>query len=421
MSKDEALFCNARQKVIMMPNFASKPPTTVRQHSQWQLSKPAYGAIFLTVALAAFGWKVFSSHPVKAEVRAQATAKVCIHHPNFAFQNAWQEVVAQAKTEVRENLQVQSQRSGQQTVVAISLSNLPAETIVPMVNVVASAYWQACRAEWKLHLERAYSATQEKVRQTERRAFEAQTRLESLRDRRLQALANLRPVAPPQPTTVDNPRWAEICRRLADLEERRRILLFERTPLHPSVQEIEMRITDVRREMASIPPKVTQEAPAGPQPNALPADTPAAAEVQAAQQAVERLKQDLQQAQALERAALTARGEELQVDLLSAEPLPPSPAPSRATAAILGKALVIAATSIVGLGMISLGASLEPAIASITELQALLPVPIVGAIPAAHPHRRSRSSALRRRLACCGWIAAGLAVLFAVAWLFVRG
>ena len=197
--------------------------------------------------------------PAEGRCPAPATAKVCIHHPNFAFQHAWQEILAQAKTEVRENLRMEAQRSGQQTVVAISLSNLPAETIVPMVNVVASAYSQACRAEWKLHLEQAYSAAQEKVRQTERQAFEAQTRFELLRDRRLRALASFRPVAPPQPATIENPRWTEICRRLADLEERRRILLFERTPLHPSVQEIEMRITDVRREMASIPPKIAQE------------------------------------------------------------------------------------------------------------------------------------------------------------------
>ena len=258
MSKGESLFfSHATRKVSTMPIFASEPATTVRQRSPWLLPKLAYGAIFLIVALAAYGWKLFNSRPSKVDVPLQATAKVCIHHPNFAFQHAWQEILAQAKTEVRENLHIEAQRSGQQTVVAISLSSLPAETIVPMVNVVASAYSQACRAEWKLHLEQAYSAAQEKVRQTERQAFEAQTRFELLRDRRLRALANLRPVAPPQPATIENPRWTEICRRLADLEERRKVLLFERTPLHPSVQEIEMRIADVRREMASIPPKIS--------------------------------------------------------------------------------------------------------------------------------------------------------------------
>jgi hypothetical protein len=360
------------------------------------------------------------------DIPRQAIAKVCIHHPNFGFQHAWQEVIAQARTEVRENLHMEAQRSGPETVVAISLRGLPAETSVPMVNVVASAYSQACRAQWKLQLEQAYSTVAEKVRQTERQAVEAQTRFELLRDCRLRALANVKPVVPQQPATIDNPRWTEICRRLTELEERRKILLFERTPLHPSVLEIEMRISDVRREMASIPAKIAQEPPAGPSAapaplGALPPDPPAATEVQAAQQAAEQLKQDLQQAQAAERAALTARGEELRIDLVSAEPLPPPPAPPRVTGAILGKALVTAATSLVGLAMISLGASLEPALSSIAELQALLPAPIVGVIPATHPGRRWTASAFRRRLARCGWITAGLAVMFAVGWLFICG
>ena len=413
-----------------MAIFASEPATTVRQRSPWLLPKLAYGTIFLAVALSAYGWRVFSFRPLKVDVPSQSTAKVCIHCPNFAFQRAWQGIFAQAKTEIRENLHIEAQRFGQETVVAISLSSLPAETRVPMVNVVASAYSQACRAQWKLHLEQAYSAAEEKVRQTERQAFEAQTRFELLRDRRLQALASARPAAPLPPATIENPRWTEICQRLADLEKRKTNLLVERTPLHPSVLEIETRIADVRREMAAITPTLAQALPADHDPragapvsaSALPTAAPAATEVQAVQQAAQQLKQDLQEAQGAERAALTARGEELRIDLLAAEPLPPPPVPPRAnTATILGKALVTATTSIVGLGMISLGASLEPALSSIAELQALLPVPVVGVIPATHPRRRGAVSAFRQRLARWGWMTAGLAVLFVVAWLFFRG
>ncbi|MGA2256877.1 MAG: hypothetical protein ABSG53_19675 [Thermoguttaceae bacterium] len=403
-----------------MPIFVSEPATTVRQRSPWPLPKVAYGAIFLMVALAAYGWRLFGSRSLKVDAPPQVTAKVYIHHPNFAFQHIWQEILAQAKTDVRENLYVETRRTGQQTVVAISLSNLPAETLAPIVNVVASAYSQACRAEWKLHLEKAYSVAQAKVQQTERQLFENQTRFELLRDRRIQALANLKPVAPPQPTTIENPRWTEACHRLADLEERRRVLLFERTSLHPSVLEIETRIADVRQEMASIPPKITQEPPAVPPTSVMPPDGPDPAEVQAAQQAVEQVKQNLQQAQAMERAALTARGEELQVDLLAAEAPPPLPAPPHLGTVLVGKALVTATASIVGLGMISLGASLEPVISSIAELQTLLPAPIVGVIPAANPGRRP-TSPFRQRLARWGWMAAGLVVLFAVVWLFFGG
>ncbi len=173
-----------------MPNIASEPATTVRQRSPWLVPKLGYGVLFLAMAMAAYGWKLYGSRPARIEVPAQATAKVCIHNPDFAYQQAWQEIVAQAKPEIREKLRIEAQRTGQETVVAVSLSNLPAESIVPMANVVASAYSQACRAQWKLQLEQAYSAAQQKVRQADRDATEAQTLLELLRERRLRALAS---------------------------------------------------------------------------------------------------------------------------------------------------------------------------------------------------------------------------------------
>ncbi len=285
-----------------MPIFSSERATTVRQRSPWLLSKAAYGTIFLAVVLSAYGWMCLGSNSAKVDEVPRATAEVCISHPDFAVQPAWREIFEQAKTEVRENLRMEVQRSGQETTVAISLSRLPAETIVPLVNGVASDFEQACRTQWKLPLEQAHRAAQENVRQTERGALAAQARFELLRQRRLKALADLRPVAP-QSTTIENPRWTEICRSLADLEERRKILLSERTPLHPSIQEIEMRITDARREMASIPPTFTRESPAVSPRKSLPSDAPAPTEVQAARQAAEQLTHDLQQAQVTERAA----------------------------------------------------------------------------------------------------------------------
>ena len=407
-------------KVTTMPIFTSEPATTVRRRSPWLFSKWAYGAIFLAVAMAAYGWKLASSRLLSADVPCQATAKLCIHHPNFAFQQAWQEILDQAKTEIRENLHVEAQRSGQETVVAISLSSLPAETVVPTVNVVASAYSQACRAQWKLRLEQAHSAAQEKVQQTERQRVAAQTRFELLRDRRLQALASVRPVGPPQPATIENPRWTELGRRLADLEERRKNLLLERTPLHPSVQEIETRIADARRadgldsgqDHAGIACRISPKAPCRPT-RRLPA------EVQAAEQAAEQLKQDLQQAQSVERAALTACGEELQIDLLAAEPLPPPPAP-HATRRDPRQGIGDRDDLNRRPGDDLLRGRAGTGLSSIAELQALLPVPIVGVIPATHPRPTPGRIGLAPASCPWGWMTAGLAVLLAVAWMLLH-
>ena len=65
-------------------------------------------------------------------------------------------------------------------------------------------------------------------------------------------------------------------------------------------------------------------------PVALPPDAPDPPEVQAAQQAVEQMKQDLQQAQAMERAALTAQRRGTASRYPCRGTVAPSPAPSRA-------------------------------------------------------------------------------------------
>ena len=423
MSKDEPLFFPPKQKVSTMPIFASEPATTVRQRSPWLLPKLAYGAIFLTVALAAYGWKFFSSRPLKVDVPSRLPLRFAYTTPTFAFQHAWQEILAQAKSEVRENLHVEAQRSGQETVVAISLSSLPAETIVPMVNIVASAYSQACRAQWKLQLEQAYSAAEEKVRQTERQAFEAQTRFELLRDRRLQALANLRPVAPPQPRrsrirvgrkSVAAWRNSRSGGGTCCSSARRCILPCRKSKcglptcgarwprFRPRSRRCRRRTR--RRRPVSCRPTCRRRGSPG---------SPAGGRAVEARLAAGPSSSSMRQ--------LTARGEELRIDLLAAEALPLPPAAAgqhrdpRQGPGDRGDLDRRPRNDLAG-GLAGAGA-----VGSIAELQALLPVPIVGVIPATHPGRRRAASPLRRRLARWGWMAAGLAVLLAVAWLFFRG
>ena len=90
-----------------------------------------YGVVFVMVAVAAYGWKLHVSQSLKDTAPAQATAKVCIQRPNFASQQAWQEVAFPGQGRgPPELLHVETQSAGQQTTVAISLSNLPAESVV---------------------------------------------------------------------------------------------------------------------------------------------------------------------------------------------------------------------------------------------------------------------------------------------------
>ena len=117
---------------------------------------------------------------------------------------------------------------------------------------------------------------------------------------------------------------------------------------------------------------------------------------------------------------LTGRTVDLRVELQAAETLPDLPAPRRSTTELLAASLAAATTSVFGLGMISFGASLSPAVSSIGELQALLSVPILGVVPATDASQNSGRSAARRRAARFFAILSGLLLLLAVAWLLVR-
>ncbi len=248
-----------------MSIFSTGAATVVRQRPNLALSIVAGIVVFVVVGAAAFCWK-YRQLPAAPQLAGplQATAKVIIHSPNFAADRAWNEILAESRSDVRDHLRSKSEHRGDATVISVSASDLPRESLVPLVNVVASAFVQTCRSQWKVETEQAYSNAQERLREAQRAAAEADSRLEALQRRRSEAAAAAPAAAgyerPDEHSVVmvDNPQWTEAVRRLGELEERRRVLLFERTPLHPSVQEIEMRISDMRREMATIPPKIAQ-------------------------------------------------------------------------------------------------------------------------------------------------------------------
>ncbi len=398
-----------------MSIFAAKPSATVRQRPSQLLTKSFGVIVFVGVAVAAFAWK-FRQSPQPPAAATQATSRLLIHHPAFNSQRAWQEILAQSKAEIREHLKFESQESGQATAVSISLGDQPREAIAPLVNMVASAYGQACRSQWKAEVEQACTQAQEKLRTAEREAADVDARLGVLRDRQRGALTAAGERADPSPATIENPQWTEAAHRLADLEERRRVLLFERTPLHPSVQEIEMHISDMRREMAAIPARIAQRPAAEAiHPQTVPL-APSPAELSAAEEQVDKSRDQVRQLDAAVQTALAERNAELRIDLEPAETPASLVTSPRFAWSILAAALFTAATSIVGLGMISYGASLEPALASIAELQSALPVPVLGVLPAVHPAPSARRSASRQRFMQATVIASGLAMLIAMAW-----
>ena len=76
-------------------------------------------------------------------------------------------------------------------------------------------------------------------------------------------------------------------------------------------------------------------------------------------------------------------------------------------------ALATGLTTVAGLGMITTGAAIEPALASAAEVQAIAGVPVVGVLPGSGAGRAPTSDPRRQRLLRVGLVAAGIALLAA--------
>ncbi|MGA2065925.1 MAG: hypothetical protein ABSG86_13205 [Thermoguttaceae bacterium] len=307
----------------------------------------------------------------------------------------------------------------------------PVEHAAQDVNALAQRYADTFRAEWKSSVDRAY----EEARTASERAAEqlqgAQGQLDAVLDRQIQAVreASQRlqppPPAPAPPPPADNPDWTNLNRQLSELLGRRAELLAARTPLHPVVQDVEARIEATRRRLALVPRYVAGAAPVpatevtGP-PRVPPAAVADPAELEGLQRVVEGAGRAHNEAVRVERLAWQARLREPAVELeLALEPPPPPRRWPPGAMALLG-ALATGLTMVVGLGMISAGAGIEPPLVTAAELQAAAGAPVIGTVPGDTGPHEPDGSAMRQRL--LRWVllllgALGLAGSLVMLWL----
>ncbi len=220
--------------------------------------------------------------------------------------------------------------------------------------------------------------------------------------------AAAKPAAPPaNASPTDNPAWLDLQRQLADLQQRRTRLLADRTPIHPEVQETEIRLADVQRQLEAtarfVPPPARAVGPSSPAPQAVAAES-----INKLSEAVERASQANWDAAQARRQAENIRRQDLQIELEFAQAEPSSPSQA-ARLRMIAAAIVAGLTTTIGLGMIVVGAAMDTTVNSLADVRALLTVPIVGVIP------RSRRS-VEKRLGRTGflramWIGAGVIVI----------
>jgi hypothetical protein len=191
---------------------------------------------------------------------------------------------------------------------------------------------------------------------------------------------------------VVNPHWVRLNDELTSLERQRTQFLIDRTPDHPEVQYIEIRIVDIQQQLAVVPKWIAaedvEEAVAQPAPQERPAPTPEPQQqievlqkYHALREQVDRAHQLRQQAAERERWAWrqcqtepAIRAERGQARMV---PTPPTSQNGLVFAA-LAAGLAMAA----GAGMVSMGTAVQLPLTTVDQVEAALPVPVVGTIPA---------------------------------------
>ena len=252
------------------------------------------------------------------------------------------------------------------------------------------------------------------------------------------------PVARP----AENPEWVETKRRLDDMRRHRERLLIDRTAEHPWVKHSDLEIVKLQKRLAAIPHELvpspsdlSQELksminplPVPPGPVAPPvarapvtqpggptlSPTPGPELVQTfveKRRELDRARQTYQRAAEVERKRWESWVRLPDVDVELAGPCDAQIGPTTSTsdsgpsARLLTVSLAVGLAGALGVVMFSAGVAGEPTFANAAQARAMLPVPVVGVVPAADPPQRKTGR--RRRRFADGWIlvACGLLLL----------
>jgi len=319
--------------------------------------------------------------------------------------------------------------------VAITCTSPDQAMAVPVVNALAARgsdlFRQCCRSKVRASI----AAAAEQIEQSRSALAETQRNIDRFLSIVAQSAAQGerssvgKPAEPDYRDLVENPQWAQLQAKLEQLEQQRAVLLVERTEEHPAVRHADSAIAELRRQLAAVPRWL--EAPPSRQPRAAsqpddPASQPSAAPepVLDGQRAatLEQLKQSLADAQ--QRAAQAELKH--QQALAAAQSVPDvevrwatgcqEMAPRVPLGRLLLGALGAGLAATIGLCLICAGLTTENAVATKAEVEARLPVPVVGVIPSQSAGTSPRAFRMRQRLAQWGQTLIGaLLVLGAVA------
>jgi hypothetical protein len=285
-------------------------------------------------------------------------------------------------------------------------------------NALADRYATNRHAQWQTEIEGPCLKARHAAEEARQDYSERTARLAQF-ERQLREAANaaarpkpmIEPAPPVPPPMIDNPQWRQRQLKLAELRRQREQLLVNRTPAHPAVQRIDLRIDEAEEALAAIPRQI-------PNPHADDRPSKAATVARADNQAAERIAQENQQklhdfAVAVEKARqardVAERAEKQAIQRQQAEPqlvveyakvVQDPLLVDYGWRRLMWSTLAASALMAFGIGGVWLGATIEPAVSSIGQVEAALRGPIIGTIPAQDPMSDSdtpeRQASLRR-------------------------
>ncbi|MGO8690851.1 MAG: hypothetical protein ACLQLG_14610 [Thermoguttaceae bacterium] len=433
------------------------PTYTVQPASGAKLPKSLYIVAFALSTVAAYWWA--TAGKPRPATRQEFTSTAFVHVRQGAVapkldlrgvrrQVLSQEGLARAAEEIHntassggpgEGASESTARVREKTAVELSVGAAPGAASIAIryasknpaaaaqwVNALAGSYAAAYRQQWRSVAEKVYQDSQTAAAGADEQLRQATARLDAFVNEHLKPAAQKAAATPPvpvvHPARVDNPDWVALNRQLGDLLQQRVKLLLDRTPIHPEVQQTELRIAEIQRRLAETQRWIPARQSGGESSLPLAAAQPAAQTAVPAEDpfvtrvALEKLKEVLaaargasQQAERQQRQARLACQEEPRIELQFAVPqvaLPPSMA-LRLRLALA--ALAAGLTATVGLGMVATGAAIEPAVRTVAQLRAILTVPVLGVVPETGSTKAARSG--RPNLLRLLWIAAGVIVV----------
>jgi hypothetical protein len=299
--------------------------------------------------------------------------------------------------------------------IALELTLIQSADAPKIARALADRFVHEYRTFWATKVHGAYRTVLAQANQSEQARREAAEMLQAYKDgaaKKEQSTEEPNPLRNHDaqlvtPEIADNPAWIELDRKLASLREQEQAMLVNKTSLHPDVQDIRSRIADFEQQIVSTP-RFKAEASADSSTQQI--DSPAIVktlptenkkENQSAnsrdetaagvnKNSPETLKQ-LQDAAELaeqEYLKISHRKEQLfeagrkePILLVSVNQLAIAKTEPKSSRRLIEFMLCSGFAMAVGISVFSSGLTTQPVLATIADLEPLLPVPIIGVIP----------------------------------------